>query len=119
MKQELQDKLVEILTSIQTATGRAADFAVEQLPDIAQSYIVYGRVSTTVSSLALCSIVFLLVRALHRNRRDLAQGEPWTVLAVFGVILFGLLAMVCVEHSLLAWFAPKVWLLKELAQLMK
>lgn len=35
MKDELQLKLVEILTAIQVGVGKSADFALEQLPDIA------------------------------------------------------------------------------------
>lgn len=119
MKEELQGKLVEILTSIQTATGKAADFAVEQLPDIAQSYITYGRVSWTFWSIVLVAIVGLLARSLYRNRSDVADGEPWTVLAIANVAIFGFIAIASVENALLAWLAPKVWLLKELAQLVK
>lgn len=55
MKEELQSKLVEILGSIQTAAGKAGDFAMTQLPDIAQSYVVYGRISSFVL-LVLCAM---------------------------------------------------------------
>lgn len=43
MKDALQLKMVEILTAIQSAVGKSADFALEQLPDIAQQYVLYGR----------------------------------------------------------------------------
>lgn len=49
MKEELNTKLVEILTSIQTAAGKASDFALDQLPDIAQSYVLYGRAVSVVA----------------------------------------------------------------------
>jgi hypothetical protein len=48
MKEELQGKLVEILTQIQSTVGQAKDFTLQQLPDIAQSYIYYGVVSSVV-----------------------------------------------------------------------
>ena len=43
MKEELQGKLVDILTSIQTAAGKASDFAMDELPGIAQEYVAFGR----------------------------------------------------------------------------
>jgi hypothetical protein len=58
MKEELQGKLVEILTSIQTATGKASDFAMSQLPDVAQSYVGYGRALYTVG--VVLGALFLL-----------------------------------------------------------
>ncbi len=48
MKQELQDQLVGILSSISNTVGQAKDFALAQLPDIAQSYVLYGRISLTL-----------------------------------------------------------------------
>lgn len=44
MNGQLQAKMVEILTTIQRGTETAGTFAMEQLPDIAQQYVLYGRV---------------------------------------------------------------------------
>ena len=44
MKDELQLKLTEILTAIQVGVSKTADFTLEQLPDIAQQYLLYGKV---------------------------------------------------------------------------
>lgn len=68
MKDELQTKLLEILTAIQTNTGKAidtgtelagkaGDFALEQLPDIAQSYVAFARAWETFGAL-LWSAIF-------------------------------------------------------------
>ena len=43
MNEQLQAKLVEILSGIQAAVKAAGDFALEQLPDIAYQYIAFGR----------------------------------------------------------------------------
>jgi hypothetical protein len=45
MNEQLQVQMASILASIQEATGKASDFAMGQLPDIAQQYLTYGRVS--------------------------------------------------------------------------
>lgn len=54
MKEELQGKLVEILASIQSGVGQAKDFALVQLPDIAQSYVALrARLSDSNTSIEL------------------------------------------------------------------
>lgn len=132
MKEELQGKLLEILTSIQTAAGKASDFALEQLPDIAQQYVLYGRIKSAVLSAAF---LFVATAALAYARW--AYKNPWNTSncswdagnkrsesnyaamalgTTFGFI-FG--ALGCATFDFLVWFAPKVWLLKELAALIK
>lgn len=132
MKEELQGKLVEILTSIQTAAGKASDFALEQLPDIAQQYVVFGR----VRSAAIC-FVFLMVAAFSFGFARWAYKHPWNtsryswdegrkrsdsnVLAMILPTLGGLISLLIALTAFdwLVWFAPKVWLLKEIATLIK
>jgi hypothetical protein len=132
MKDELQGKLVEILTSIQTAAGKASDFAMDQLPDIAQSYIVYGRVSTVATSaflLLASAALFAMARWAYKNPwnaspysfdQDKKRSDS-NVLAIVLPALAGsfLMLVAALSFNWLVWFAPKVWLLKELASLIK
>jgi hypothetical protein len=122
MKEELQGKLVEILTSIQAAAGKASDFAMEQLPDVAQSYVAYGRVSTVLGVLLGAAGVAYAVWAFRRMSRDDTHysmeplyGISGAVGGIGGVVI----ALLSAESALLVWFAPKVWLLKEIATLIK
>jgi hypothetical protein len=121
MKEELQGKLVEILTSIQTAAGKASDFAMDQLPDIAQSYVAFGRVSLTLYVvLSLLAIVGapLIAWRVNKGLDEYAQGIPFIPAA--GVAVGGVLVLsTTLNPALLVWFAPKVWLLKEIATLLK
>lgn len=117
MKPDLQDKLVEILTSIQAAANKANDFAVEQLPDIAQSYIMYGQITHTLASaLFLVLTAICAALAVHMFRNDNEEYLP-------GPILFGVASLLGLAISLpstvMVWVAPKVWLLKEIAGMMK
>ena len=48
MKNELEPKLVEVIGQLQGAVMKASDFAIQQLPDVVQSYILYGRISNLV-----------------------------------------------------------------------
>lgn len=136
MKEELQGKLVEILTSIQTAAGKASDFALEQLPDIAQSYVVYGRMWATlvIGALLLGALIAVFValrygyldrEAVYKGDNQYRQGdwnEGRVFAAVAGTIAAVMLGGATVANAsgfLLVWFAPKVWLLKEIAALVK
>jgi len=132
MKDELQTKLVEILTAIQSATGKAADFAMDQLPDIAQQYVVYGRAVTVISSVALiifASACFYAASWAFKNpwnispysfEKDRKRSDSNTALIFFGYVIgaFALFLSVA-TFDYLVWFAPKVWLIKELAMLVK
>lgn len=117
MKDELQLKLVEILTSIQKATATASDFKMEQLPDIAQSYVTYGLVSSLVWGV-VCLVAF--VAAWYVIIKVEEEGCHDGFLYVFGglfslfPLVFGLLNL---QTAFLVWFAPKVWLLKEIASM--
>ena len=132
MNEQLQAKLVEILASIQAATRTAGDFAIEQLPDIAMQYVMYGRVKTA----AMTAFMLLAAGALFATFRW-AYANPWNasnysfereakrsesnyfvmvITCVFGS-LFTVIGVLCFDW--MVWVAPKVWLLKELAGLMK
>lgn len=148
MKEELQGKLVEILTSIQEAAGKAGEFAMEQLPDVAQSYVAYGRAITSLGMFVAVLLVALGVYCVYWVSRHDAEGHkayeaamaalppagqnyrpvfrhdfpremdyfPLQYLPfVAAVLLFGF----SVNKFMLVWFAPKVWLLKEIATLIK
>lgn len=141
MKEELQGKLVEILTSIQTAAGKASDFAMAELPDIAQSYIAYGRAyATAIAVLAL--IVFCcgfwavaLVNAKHRRadaeyaeakladrneyRSRYFEASDVLPLPYIPFIVGGVALAMSMGPLFLVWFAPKVWLLKEIAGMLR
>jgi hypothetical protein len=130
VNEQLQDKLVEILSGIQEATRAAGDFAMAQLPDIAQSYVMYGRVASIVNVLFAIAAVALGAYMIYRCKRHIDKASSFldtapeviVPLGVGGMFVFGLGAFSlkgAVLSSALVWFAPKVWLLKELASLIK
>ena len=129
MKDELQLKMVEILTAIQVGVGKSADFALEQLPDIAQQYVLYGRVWSTVSMLwwlaMLAAFAWVALRFGFLSKKVDGCGD-WTA-ARAAAALFGTAATVITSYifpwelrsAMLVWLAPKVWLLKEVAGLVQ
>lgn len=132
MNEQLQLKLVEILSSIQSATKTAGDFAMEQLPGIAMQYVMYARITTLMSSVFLLLIASALYWLSfwayknpwnisdchwekHRKRSD-SNMVVMSLAAIFGT-LFTLIAFYSFDW--MPWLAPKVWLLQELATLVK
>jgi hypothetical protein len=128
MKDELQLKLVEILTSMQTAASKASDFAMAELPEIAQTYVIYGRwVATFYVAVSLLILVlgsYGVYLAFKEGQKPTMQQSDSIILG--GGILGGVGAFVgliftmsCIGNFFLVWVAPKVWLLKEIAGLLK
>jgi hypothetical protein len=126
MKEELQGKLVEILTSIQTAAGKASDFALAELPDIAQSYVSYGRAWASLDAvlwlLVIPAFFWFIGRRVDRMFRQNDASYPAGLFLGVGGVVSGITLMVGLgglQKLMLVWFAPKVWLLKEIATLLK
>lgn len=132
MNEQLQLKLVEILSSIQSATKAAGDFAMEQLPDIAIQYVMYGRVMTTASSgflLLLAVALYSLAFWAYKNpwnisglsfEKQLERSDSNLTVICLGAIFGGLFSLISFySFDWMVWLAPKVWLLKELATLVK
>lgn len=117
MNEELQHKLVEILTGIQSAVKATSDFAMAQLPDIAQSYVAYGRAWTVFVAIAAA---ITTVVAFKYALKWLAESDGASIMVVAFVGLpAALVSAFHIKAAMLVWFAPKVWLLQELATLVK
>lgn len=105
---------------------------IEQLPEIAQQYVLYGRVKSAATFVVMALISAVLLKYAHW-----AYKNPWNVseysidshrarsdsnlVAIFMGCSFGLTfaVLALTEFDFLVWVAPKVWLMRELAMLMK
>jgi hypothetical protein len=130
VNEQLQAKLVEILSAIQAGAKATGDFAMEQLPDIAQQYIAYGRVTSLMHLAVALLVLWVGLYLLNSVRRhisahgDVDGSDPGVVagggtLAVIATIIGGIATMNTATGAALVWMAPKVWLIKELASLVK
>ena len=129
MEDELQIKLVEIITSIQLGIGKAGDFAVEQLPDIVQQFIVFGMISNvTYSVIQIVSAVLTGFFSYKLFTSPKAKDDRGYIDADYGIggCILAMLSfcsafafLLGLRETLLVLFAPKVWLLMELANLIK
>lgn len=130
MNNELQTQLASILAAIQRATSASADFALTQLPDIAQQYVMYGRVSslwTTTALLAAAAAMLYVARwayknpwyedkSYHADRKQRTEGNL-AVIAIPAAMGTVLLLIAVTTFNWMVWIAPKVWLLRALARM--
>jgi hypothetical protein len=124
MNEQLQSQLAAILGSIHTGVAKASDFAMAELPSIAQQYVMYGRASITLGVVLGLVAFFTAYKLARFGASQTKYGEETEqILGICGAIAAGFIGLVLLllntSAALLVWFAPKVWLLKELAQLIK
>ena len=126
MDEQLQTKLIEIISEIQSGVKAAGNFALEQLPDIAQQYVAYGRFSLTLYVvLAIVLILSALFGAIKACKwsTDKEPEDAVYAITIVGSGLAGILGVVVflvnISEFILVWAVPKVWLIKELAHLIK
>ena len=123
MNDELQSKLVEVLTGISEGVSQAKDFAIEQLPDVAQQYIMFGMVWETSLLALYATFIALIAFGLWKLwRSDAADVETVAFSTIFGggtLILLLIAFVIQLKPVLLVWFAPKLYLLQGIAGLVK
>jgi hypothetical protein len=122
MTGELQSKLVEVMSSLQTSLGQGSDFAMQQLPELARQYITYGRIwysTAFAASVVLCAVCLWAALRCWRSIQghDTEELDLKLTLCCCGAFLFLIGALATVQTFLLVWLAPKVWLLQEIVSL--
>lgn len=130
MDDAVKQQLVKFLETLNTGVEKGGDFVLEQAPLVAQEIVTYGRAWNTGLAivLAITPLVILLF-ALRYARRVLAwtEGNCDRQFGVFFPMVFvavgmaGMLIGACCEceKACRAWFMPRVYLVQEVAQLIK
>lgn len=127
MNDALATKLAEVIGGIQASVAKASDFAVEQLPDIAQQYLTYGRFTHTIMLVAgVVAVVVGLVSMLYCVRKGTAaeygKEGPYVIggiLSAISMLVGGAVSMASFSPFAMVWFAPKIYLIQGLAGLLK
>jgi len=131
MSEQLQNKLVEVVSQIQQAVSQSSSFVLEQLPDIVQQYVLWGRVSTALTSLCLLFAVYFFYYFSYKVWKkpmmdtNIFSGVEynsevcWLLRCALPAAAIGFSIWFAKTLDLMVWLAPKVWLIKELAALIK
>ena len=131
IQQELLNRADSIMSSISNTAAKAADFANEQIPDIAVQYILYNRVYlTSVVVIALVVLLTQQVLTLKWVRKAIVSSKGgWVDLDSYCfsyIVLTGITAAITLtvvftnfKNLLLVWFAPKIFLIEQIVHLVK
>lgn len=127
LQRELLDRADSIFAAMKDAAIVAKDFALEQLPDVAQQLILLERVHLSI--IFLLPFLFLLILVLGLRYCDKSEDSPRTNFVAFieavtfvSVVatLFSLVGMLLkFRDFLVVWFAPKIYLIEYLTALIK
>jgi hypothetical protein len=135
LQQALLDRADSIMDSLSATVSKASAFASDQIPDIAFQYVAYGRASlTTYMCLGItlfCIGMWLCIRVALQDvykqgtiktywglewcqPRQFAMGS-----GVVATVVGAVVSLVNLSNVIMVWFAPKVWLINEIARLVK
>jgi hypothetical protein len=115
----IKSQSAEILKQISTGIQATGDFAKTQLPDIAQQYILYGRISGILSvaiGVAFIIACLISVRMIHNYAKKIKDDEMnMFILPIF--LILGVAILVTfnmAQYLIMNIFAPKLWLILEI-----
>jgi hypothetical protein len=126
MNPELQKELATWLMNLREAADAGASFVLEQAPLIVQEKVAYGRVMHTASVVAF---LLLAVAATYVALRfyKAGQEDDWeNILHVLGFMLAAIAVPASFASAIesfgpcvMAWFAPRLYVLEWLAGIVK
>lgn len=127
MQEQLLGQASDILQSVTDTVSKATNFAAEQIPDIALQYVAYGRaIETTLVLLGVLIMAAALTAGYQlvvKNALKFSETEAnWFISVLFVLPTFATGALVFggnLSQFFMVWVAPKVWLIKELVNLVK
>ena len=133
MNEEAKKKLSEFLTKALDAAEKGGDFILEQAPLVAQEAVAYGRAFHT--SAVVVGVLVLVVggivgyRLVRRglaalSEDNMSDGGFFSVLSGIVTLFFSLgMGVVQVNghmsECLMAWFAPRLYLIEYAKELVK
>lgn len=121
MDPKLTEQLQETLAALLANAQDAAAWTKGQLPALVQEKILFGRINETVQWL-LCLVAFYVtarfcLKAFARFGRDDEPG--WLIGGVFagaGAIVFMFTTAWQTQQMLMAWFAPRLYIVEWLME---
>jgi len=132
LQQQLLDRADAIFDAVKNATEKAVDFAATQLPDIAIQYITFYRTVYTVQ-LAIGLILFIfglycifrvgIFDSWKRGKdkwgywADFRQGAMG--MGVISTLVGFLITIFNFRDTVMVWFAPKIFLINTISELIK
>lgn len=118
MNEQLREQLFKVLGSMTTAANDAANFALEQVPLVAQEVVRYQLWSGVVW-LVLCIAAQVAVLKVAKYLSNKCNDELAITLAVFGSILPVIIGLINLQLAIKAAVAPRLVILDYVQELAK
>lgn len=126
MNQEINDKLMQYLGSLEGAVETAIDFSKEQAPQVIRELVEYtiaynGLIVGLSAAVIMLSLLVNAVVILARNK--LCKNEPGLPVAIslivsaFTVVPALTVLSNCLPDLMKAWFAPRLFVLEYIADM--
>jgi hypothetical protein len=130
MNEEAKKLVIEYLQKLMNGIEKGADFAADQIPQIAQEIIVYGRAINTATfvgcilgiivAVAVCVKLFKLCIKKYDETPSPGYGFLMGVNFVWSSVIIGVLTY-HLSYSIIplfkSWFAPRLYLIEYIKEL--
>ena len=119
MKPEIEQKLVEYLTALESLLKDGKDLAIEQAPEVAKEILRYSMASCSAWALfeiACCYVIYRIgVKAYLAMKEDtndaLLSAFPPMLIGGLLFSVFALAAFMNVDQFCKAYFAPRLYVI--------
>lgn len=122
----LENAVADLIIKATSAAEAAGRFAVEQLPDIAQQYVLYKGIISLFMLLVCLVILGLVITAFFitnkKIRNDEWESEAWIMyflVSFFPMLVVFIEGSSALKTAVLAFVAPKILLIQWAAELVK
>lgn len=116
-----QDLVIKTIQGLQKAVETGWDFAREQLPDMAMQFVAFGRAYDSfmiLFSIALfVGVVVCIVKAIKSSDESVVAAS--LIVGTIGFTMGSIIFFSNIKSFMMVWFAPKIWLMVELAKFLK
>jgi hypothetical protein len=132
MNTELQSKLLEIVTSMQDGFLKTKDFAMEQLPSVANEYILFNRMYMSFLMLSILGVAVTwgmfykktVIDSQKVKKSPYYDTRPdnfdtFKVVTMVLTVLLSFMFLLNLREFFLVWFAPKIFLIESIAHMVK
>ena len=128
MNAETDKQIAEILKKGLEVAEKSGNFVIEQAPDLVKQLITYKTIETSICVLIEITLMYLIFRYfkyLYKKNNEYSDFIPENAFHGVGMIITFVLSIFCffvfindISNLIQLIFAPKIYLLEYIAQLL-
>lgn len=124
INEEVKDRIIQYLTSLESVIKSSGDFVVEQTPIVIQEYITYNRAYST--SAFIVGVILIISGIISANngikigiKEENPRCIPFILLGVISIFIGAVWSSSNFDNMLKSWTAPRVLVIEEINSLIK